>query len=166
MSIPLATYNSKQCRSLESIQQCAALPQSWPANQCLGVQNPTHHQYFSKTGSYWWTSLLLRIGDVLIRNLVHEMVLADKRAKRDCTQTTLNTHLKQLELHINVHCKVTFRVWETRDPDGKPSGTYDWTSLMGTDMKKVIKSLPSKFSELLRPEIQRTTSQVWNVSTI
>ena len=93
------------------------------------------------------------------------MVNADKIASRSYAQTEQsNTNMQQLLLFINTHCKVTFRVWEKQDPNGRSSGAYDWTSLMGSDMKKVLSLLPSKFRGLLRPKIQEKTMKVWNVS--
>ncbi len=86
--------------------------------------------------------------------LIFEMIQADKLAQRYTSptpSTNLNTNLKQLQLFVNTHCKVTFRIWEKHDPNGRPSGTYDWTSIMGSDMKKVLTILPTKFDELLKP---------------
>ena len=33
---------------------------------------------------------------------------------------------------------ITFSVWEKNNADRKGSGTYDWTSLMGSDKKKLL----------------------------
>ena len=109
--------------------------------------------------------LLLRIGGVLVKNLVHEMVLADKQAHHTTGSTsTTRSPLRLLESKIGTECKVTFRIWEARDESGKPSGKYEWTSVMGTDLKKILRILPSSFSDLLRPEIQTTMCQIWKAS--
>ena len=79
------------------------------------------------------------------------------------------THLRKgadlslLESCIRQQCSVSFRVWEARDPDGKPSGKYDWTSLQGEDTKKLISLLPPHFSSLLRSEICQTMANIWKV---
>ena len=57
-------------------------------------------------------------------------------------------------------------MWEKREASGKPSGIYDWTSLKGSDMKKVLQSLPSHFNSLLRAEIQEVMAKIWMVSII
>ena len=165
MSIPIHAYTTEKKRTLKTIQECAILPRHRPANQRLGVQNKPIIHIEPDNVVIDELHLLLRIGDILVRNIVHEMVNADKIASRSYAQTAQsNTNMQQLLLFINTHCKVTFRVWEKRDPNGRPSGAYDWTSIMGSDMKKVLSLLPSKFRELLRPEIQEITMKVWNVS--
>lgn len=73
-------------------------------------------------------------------------------------------HLLQKAIH---ECGVTFRVWERRDTDGKSSGKYEWTSLMGTDMKTVLRLLPSKFRAILHSEDVRTLmAKIWEVYKI
>ena len=67
-------------------------------------------------------------------------------------------------LFINMYCKVTSRVWERRNLSGRPSGKYEWTSLMGSDIKKVLSLLPDKFPELFETEISETTVKIWKVS--
>lgn len=164
MSIPQATYTTTLQRTLQSIQHCAALPPSKPAKERLGVQ---HHPIIRISPEHVVLNelhLLLRIGDVLIRNLIFEMVLTDRRSQRNRTYTPATSHLKLLEAKICSECKVTFRIWEKRDVSGKPSGNFEWTSVMGTDMKKIITLLPSTFSDLLRTEISQTMFQIWKAS--
>ena len=163
MSLSLEDYCAEnQKRTLSSIKKCSKLPKSRPPKDRLGVCLEPEKIVLDEL------HLLLRIGDVLIRNLVTEMVLADKKTKRIAGRGAqlASTNLDQLQLFVNTHCKVTFRVWEKRNPDGRPSGLYDSTSLMGSDMKKVLRLLPDRFSELLRPEIQDRMKSIWNVGCI
>ena len=41
-------------------------------------------------------------------------------------------------------CGVSFTVWEKLNADGKGSGLYDFTSLMGADKKILLEKLPTK----------------------
>ena len=45
-------------------------------------------------------------------------------------------------------------------PDDKASGKYDWTSLMGKDVKKLLQELPAKFVHLLSEKKQVKMAQV------
>ncbi|CAB4029215.1 Hypothetical predicted protein [Paramuricea clavata] len=90
--------------------------------------------------------LLLRIMDVLINNLVTEAVHWDQQdnwTKRKKDQTT--KHLDKLKNTIR-SCGVTFEIWEKSNADGKRSGQYDFTSLLGPDKKKLLKELPEKLT--------------------
>jgi len=46
-------------------------------------------------------------------------------------------HLQALLRVIN-SCGVSFSVWEKMNGDGKGSGLFDFTSLMGSDKKTVV----------------------------
>ena len=58
---------------------------------------------------------------------------------------------------------ITFLVWEKTNADGKGSGSYDWTSLMGSDKKKLLHLLPSqlKSRDILWPETKETVVKLW-----
>ena len=58
---------------------------------------------------------------------------------------------------------VSFNIWEKRNADGTASGLYEWTSMVGNEKKKVLKSLPDKFTHLLPTESADTITQVWKV---
>ena len=87
--------------------------------------------------------------DVLTKSLVNEALEWDtkdnlQRAPKDRT----NTHLTDLVKCIN-ECGVSFNVWEKRNADGKGSSIYDFTSLMGSDKKLLLKHLPEKLRECI-----------------
>ena len=161
MSIPLERYTSSNMkRTLASLKKCASLPKSRPASQRLGVQHTPILSLEPESVLIDELHLLLRVGDVLIRNLVWEIVDANRRSTHTTTPTT--TPFTSLVSAIQ-QCGVCFRVWERRDADGKPSGKYDWTSLMGEDMKKVLRLLPIQFNTLLRADICQTIESIWKV---
>ena len=59
-------------------------------------------------------------------------------------------------------CRVSFNVWEKVDGDGKGNGTYDFTSLMGSD-KKVLTKLPDKLGGIIQPETSEAIVNIWKV---
>ena len=67
-----------------------------------------------------------------------------KRKKSEHT----NTHLMELKDTIR-SCGISFDIWEKENADGKGSGQYDFTSLMGADKKKLLKELPGKFNGII-----------------
>ena len=158
MSIPLECYTSSNMkRTLASLKKCASLPKSRPASQRLGVQHRPILSLEPESVLIDELHLLLRVGDVLIRNLVWEIVDANGRSTHTTTPTTPFTSL----VSAIQQCGVCFRVWERRDADGKPSGKYDWTSLMGEDMK-VLRLLPTQFNTL-RADICQIMESIWKV---
>lgn len=167
MSFPLDHYTKKDSemkRSLASIKECARLSPSSPLHKRLGVQNKPLFSFDPDSVVIDELHLFMRIFDILIRNLIYELINGDRRA-RDRRSLTDTPSLKKLETIISGF-GVTFRVWEKREASGKPSGIYDWTSLKGSDMKKVLQSLPSHFNSLLRADIQEVMAKIWMVSII
>ena len=73
--------------------------------------------------------LLLRIFDVLLRNLIFMAIQLDQHQKSDQHLLTLKTAIRS--------CGVTFEIWPSDDK--KNSSNYEWTSLTGRDRKKVLK---------------------------
>jgi len=53
---------------------------------------------------------------------------------------------------------ISFHIWSKKDGKEK-----DWTSLMGNEKKKLLKDLPAKFHEILRPETAEKTKRLWEV---
>ncbi|XP_074608708.1 uncharacterized protein LOC141863128 [Acropora palmata] len=60
-------------------------------------------------------------------------------------------YLKKLVTTIS-SCGVTFSIWQKRNPDGKGSWTYDWTSLMENEKKKLLSILPDKLKDVIQNE--------------
>ncbi|CAH3107988.1 unnamed protein product, partial [Pocillopora meandrina] len=69
-------------------------------------------------------------------------------------------YLKRLISVIN-DLGITFLVWEKTNADGKGSGSYDWTSLMGSDKKKL---LHQESRDILWPETKETVVKLWRVT--
>ena len=59
-----------------------------------------------------------------------------------------NDHLDKLQATIR-SLGVSFDVWGKRNEDGKGSGQHDFTSLLGSDKKKLLKDLPDKLKECI-----------------
>ena len=74
MSIPLERFKA---RSLETLKKCGAMPPSKPAKERLGSQHPPMLAIDPDHVVLDELHLLLRILDVLIRNLILEMVRLD-----------------------------------------------------------------------------------------
>ena len=59
---------------------------------------------------------------------------------------------------------ISFSIWEKKNADGKGSGSYDWTSLIDSDKKKLMELLPAQLEEkdILFPETKDTVIQLWS----
>ncbi len=55
-------------------------------------------------------------------------------------------------------------MWEKANADGRGSGQYDFTSLMGSAKKLLLRMLPSKLENVTKPETSATVVQIWKVS--
>ncbi len=162
MSKPLEEYTVRRARTLDGLKEEAQLPSNRPAKSRCGVIHAPllnvepHHVVVDEL------HLLLRITDVLIRNLISKLVIQEVELK--VLGQPAQNYLQMLERAVR-ETGVTFRVWEERSADGKPSGKYDCTSLMGNDKKKVLRNLPSHFgSFILDKEVATTMSNIWIVS--
>ena len=125
MSIPMEEYTEKRVRTQETLKKYSKLS-SRPAKEWLGSQqapllsiDPDHIVLDE-------LHLLLRILDILIRNLIYEMVRLDthdsQRASRSRSASV--THLQQLIGTVR-ECGLSFNVWEKQDGDRKPTGKCD-----------------------------------------
>ena len=89
--------------------------------------------------------LMLRISDVLLRNLILESKDQDAELHFNSTakdQHLIGPNLKCLCSSIRA-CGVTFNIWEAKDPvTHGGTGKLEWTSLQGPDMKKLLIHLP------------------------
>ncbi|XP_028417141.1 uncharacterized protein LOC114541415 [Dendronephthya gigantea] len=105
--------------------------------------------------------LLLRVTDVLLENLVNECVNWDKEDEMDIMKgDERGVHLSNL-VEVIRSCGVSFNVWEKRDVNGRTSGQYEWTSLMGHDKKILLAELPEKMGLFLHPETSNLVAQIW-----
>ena len=149
-----------QYRSITSLKACAKLPQSKPAKDRLGSQHVPLFDVDPQHVVIDELHLLLRITDILIRNLIFEMLRLDK--KGNVTGVGSQQHLKSFVKAVR-SCGVSFDVWEARDGDGKPLGKYQWTALPGRDKKQLLQQLPSKLRVLVPENIGDTVVSLWNV---
>lgn len=105
--------------------------------------------------------LLLRVKDILLENIVYECIDWDKSDELYRVRGEMRgVHLRKLIETIK-SCGVAFNVWEKRDVDGKSSGQYDWTSLLGSDKKLLLSELPLKMSQILHPDTAETVVAIW-----
>lgn len=58
---------------------------------------------------------------------------------------------------------MSFNVWEKRNADGKGSGVHDFTSLMGSDKKRLMRDLPDKLHGVIKPTQSESVIKVWKV---
>ena len=105
--------------------------------------------------------LLLRISDVLLRNLIWYMDSLNHRSKEHRGEQT--NHIRQLEDAVH-SCGVSFRIWQNREPSGKPiPGSFDFTPLPGKDKLKVFRKLPAKMDSFLSEDVAPLVARLWNV---
>lgn len=110
------------------------------------------------------TYSIIIIIDVLTRNLVLEATHWDEKEninKRPKDRT--NKHLDDL-IQAITNCGVTFDVWEKTNADGKGSGISDFTSLMGSDKRLLMKTLHDNLRGVLHPDSEDTVVKIWKVT--
>lgn len=73
-----------------------------------------------------------------------------------------SVHLESLVSAFN-SCGVCFKVWEKKNADGSASGTYDFTSLMGSDKKLLLRNLPDKLLGVVKADVGKTLINIWKV---
>ena len=54
-----------------------------------------------------------------------------------------------------------FDIWEKTNADGKGSGQYDFTSLLGSDKKKLLRQLPAKLNGVIQADIIEVVKNLW-----
>ena len=108
--------------------------------------------------------LLLRIGDVLIQNLI---LFADSRDHRSkAHRGVVTSHIKELEAAIQ-SCGVSFQIQQKREANGKPiPGSYEWTALTRKHKRLVLKRLPEKISTLLPSQLCQAVTQLWKIGLV
>jgi hypothetical protein len=105
--------------------------------------------------------LLLRVMDFFLNNIIQEVICLDMKEnfnKKKCERN--NTHLLNLQATIR-SCGVCFDKWEKKTEDGKASGQYDFTSLLGADKNKLLAELPDKLADCLMPGICGVIIKIW-----
>ena len=104
--------------------------------------------------------------DILERNIILTAIRRDLcEDKNKKSNEPKGLHLQNVVKSIN-SCGVTFSVWEKLDGNGKKTSKHEWTSLRGDEKKKLLRTLPSKFDEILKPETCVTVNQIWQVSKL
>lgn len=147
-------------RTLQEMQEMAKMPKG--ENYCCVHQPllnlPLDHIILDEL------HLMLHITDILINNLIEDAMQWDEKdAVRKTRNVSNGEHLKRL-VDIIRSCGVSFSVWEKRNADGKGSGTWDWTSLMGDDRKKLMCELPPKLDIAIQPDTAQNVVQLWKVT--
>ena len=103
-----------------------------------------------------------------LNNLVTGAITADGKENhnRPPNQRT-SKHVDALLAAIR-NCGVCFSIWEKQNADGKGSGTYECTSLMGSDKKLLLKHLPQMFQadHAVEASIRPTVIRLRSVSLI
>jgi hypothetical protein len=60
-------------------------------------------------------------------------------------------------------CGVAFSIWQKVDENGHASNQVDWTSMMGSEKKKVLENLPKYFDSFLPEPTVDTVTKIWKV---
>ena len=105
--------------------------------------------------------LLLRLVDVLLNNLLEDVIqwgIRDDINKKKGEKKGVNRERLQAAVRS---CGVSFDIWEKTNADGKGSGTYDFTSLLGNDKKQLLRELPSKILNVVQTPTSNTVKKIW-----
>lgn len=106
--------------------------------------------------------------DILLNNLVTGAIRAD--AKENINKPPKQRTCKHIEALLGAvrSCGVSFSIWEKKNADGKGSGTYESTSLMGSDKKLLLKLLPQKLQadHVVEASIRPIVVRLWSVSIL
>ena len=125
MSKQEVEYTNRKARTIQSLAQAA---KKTTAKAKMGslfkplLDIPLHQTVIDEL------HLFLRIFDVLLRNLIYMTLKIDQ-------EHSSNTHTAALKKAI-AECGVSFSPYEKKD--GRNT-TYDWTSLVGRDKKRLLK---------------------------
>ena len=146
MSVPVEVYETKRARCLSSLQRhCVFASQSCAKHK--GCIHPPLLEIELDRVVADELHLLLRITDVLLRNLILQVDMEQHRCRERSLPVTCT--MQQLEDAVR-SCGVCFKIWQLREPTGKPiPGHYDCTALPGGHKLRVLRGLPSKLQEVL-----------------
>ena len=133
MSVDKKVYTNTKARTLDQIQELSSHSYSSCARY-LGCVLPPLIKIPLDRIVLNELHLLLRIMDVLIRNLI---LYADGVDHQQRQHHSVESHqLRKLEQAIR-SCGVCFQVWQNKEPTGKPiPGSFDWTPLSGNTSYK------------------------------
>jgi len=157
MSKPKEYYwGASLARTLQQLKDCAKAQKYSCQHQPL-LEIPLENVVLDEL------HLMLRVTDKLTKNLILRALEWDRKdnLNKPASQRT-DKHLQDLVKAI-VSCGVSFSVWEKQDADGKGSGLYDFTSLMGSDKKLLLQHLPAKLKGVVKPDVCDTVIKIWKV---
>ncbi len=144
---------SKQ-RTLEDIKACLQSKSFSCINEPL-IDIPLDHVVPDEL------HLFLRVTDRLLENVINEVeerdAIADFNKKNGQSKGVL---LAKLVQGIN-DCGVPFHIWSKKNADGSASKILEFTSLVGSQKKKLLNKLPPKLKEYLYPETCNTVCKIW-----
>ena len=161
MSVDEEMYCQEKERCLSSLKSDGK-HSTWHCNKHLGCIHPPllNIELDSIMVMMDELHLMLRVGDVLLRNMI---LYADSRDRASRDQCEEANNLWQLEQAIH-SCGVSFHIWQKWEPTGKPiSGSYDWTALTGKHKLQVLKMLPQKMSTLMPASVSPRVVALWRV---
>jgi len=136
-------YSDKVKRTLKSIKECCTKSKE---NYCC--INPPLFDIELDNVVLDELHMMLRVTDRLLENLIIEVM--EKDSKEDFNKKrgeAKGLHLIKLIEAIN-NIGITFSIWEKLNADGKSSGHKEWTSLVGSDKKKLMLFLPEKLKSM------------------
>ena len=102
--------------------------------------------------------LMLRVTDVLIRNLIYAAGTHDTKNGR-CGNDILKGTMIQKLLECIRSCGVTFNIYESTKKD------FSFTSLVGNDKLKLLEKLPPKLKQCQPGEFYSDVEKLWKVVT-
>jgi hypothetical protein len=104
------------------------------------------------------------ISDKLTKNLIEAALEWDKKDNLNkAPSKRSNQHMEDL-LEAIRSCGLSFQVWEKTNGGG--SGMYDFTSLMGSAKKLLLKKLPDKLKGVIMPDTEEAVIKLWKVSLL
>ena len=146
MSVDEEVYTKTKARSLSDMKSLAAKGYCTYAKHLGCVREPLFEIPLDRVVLNE-LHLLLRVGDVLLRNLILQVdSMGHRRKEHEGVETN---EIKELEEAVRA-CGVSFQIRQNREPTGKPiPGSYDFTALSGKFKLQVMRKLPAKFDTIL-----------------
>ena len=159
MSVDEIVYCRQKARSLSTLEDCSKYSKQ-TCSKHLGCIHPPLLKVELGHLVLDELHLMLRIGDVLFRNLI---LYADSRDHTSRERGGTSSHVQQLQQAIQ-SCGVSFQIWHKKEPSGKPiPGSYDWTALSGKHKLLVLQKLPEKMSTFLPEATCTKFANLWTV---